>query len=68
MNVITYCVSGQPVLNGGSVVGVDMLGNVDYIGPTGIHGKTAQQTYDALNVAYSGRFNDPRYYSGDTAD
>lgn len=66
-DVVTYCVNGQPILNGGAVVHSDKLGNVSYIGPTGIHGATASAIYTALETQYSGKFDDPRYYTGDAS-
>lgn len=66
-DVVTYCKSGQPILEGGVVFGVNGLNRTSYYGPTGIYNETATQTYTRIDQKYDARFDDPRYYTGDAA-
>ena len=66
-DVVTYCRSGVPILNGGVVVGATELGVRDTMGASGINQETASQTYTRLENQYTNRFDDPRYYTGDAA-
>lgn len=69
-DVVTYCRSGVSILNGGVSMGANQLGTRQTIAPflgSGIRDKTADQTYDILETGLMYRFDDPRYYAGDTA-
>lgn len=70
-NTVTYCRASTPVKNGTALVGVPGVGTGVYDSLTPMYGysvhlKNSGVVYSDLDVAYSGRFNDPRYYSGDT--
>lgn len=70
---VTGCFLGQRAMNNGGVVvftpGMNS-GNFTHYLPeitSGIRLQTTQQIIAGVAVAYSGRFDDPRAYSGDTA-
>lgn len=63
-DVVTYCVSGQPINQNGFVTSVNMLGASTFVGKTGIKLETANQTYSRLESGLTNRFDDLGYYFG----
>jgi hypothetical protein len=60
-DVAQKVITGNPVVNGGAVTGVDRSGNNHTVAPDISRGGDAT----ALETDLTDRFDNPRYYTGD---
>lgn len=61
-NDIALAVSGNPIKNGTAIIYVDQLGNLE----TNNNYVYNKPTINDIQSKYDARFDDPRYYTGDT--
>jgi hypothetical protein len=63
-NVMLKAIDGNPIYNGSAIVSTSMPnGNYNHY-----HVVDGEDNYPQIDITCSGRFDTPRYYTGDTVD